>query len=114
MPSILKYAVDITTKEEGWLIINRSHSTGRIDYIFIPNNDKLGAMQRINFLKKGVEFTSENAKTIEPYKLAIYYTSLFEKAEEGHYIKFNQMIVGDSPEERDDFFIIHQKSITAF
>lgn len=112
MATLLKYGVDISTKEEGWVILNRNQE-GRVDFIFIPNTEQLDIMQRINFLKKGVQFTSRDAKSIKDYNLALYHINLFQK-DEYMYIKFNDMIVGNTSQDNNEFWIKQQSASVAF
>ena len=112
MATLLKYGVDISTKEEGWVILNRNEE-GRVDFIFIPNTEQLDITQKINFLKKGVQFTSKDAKSIKEYNLALYHTNLFQK-DENMYIKFNNMLVGNTSQDNNEFWVKQQSASVAF
>jgi len=99
MTSILKYGIDVTTKEEGYIVVSRN-TNGFIDYLFFPKTED----NKFNFFRKGCYFDIKDAKNIEEHKLAIFFTSMFATEEE-HYISINGRLVGCSSSETVSFWI---------
>jgi len=99
MISILKYGIDVTTKEEGYIVVSKDND-GFIDYLFFPKTED----NMLGFFKKGAYFDINDAKRIEEHKLAIFCTSMFS-IEEEHYISINSRLIGGNSADTISFWI---------
>ena len=96
--NLLKYGLNVVSKEEGYIIIQKStEEEKRLTYLFIPDT------KRPNFFQKGIRFSKEDIKHPHYEDLAIYVTSLFI-TDEDFYINVDGMLVGNTKEENIQFF----------
>lgn len=93
---VIKYGLNVKTKQEGWIILERTEK--KVNFYFSPITDE----DRIDLfsLKKKIDIRVVPA---QEYELAIFCTSLVETDE--NYANFNGNLIGNTKEENLEFWI---------